>query len=265
MLSGYLTYLRKSRRKRNYMKNTTLIETIKKLGLDDSEARVYLSALGLGNTSALAIARSTGIKRPTVYTIIESLKQKGLMSTSVVGFKRFFNAADPKSLEKMVDERRADFKRALPELSALFGLKEQGSFIKYYEGLAGIKSVYDTILDDLRPGDEYLIISNADEFINMDEEYFNKFIDRRAKLGLNVRTILQDTPKGQYLKKIEKNTNQNVRFFPEGTVMTANQVITPTRTVITQVSEPVMSIVIENLNITRMLKEQFEIIWRSLA
>jgi len=247
------------------MKNNHLIETVKKLGLDVSEAQIYVSALGLGNTTALLLARATGIKRPTVYTIIESLKQKGLVSTSVLGFKRFFTAADPKSLEQMVEERRNDLKRALPELSALYGLREQGSFIKYYEGLAGVKSVYDIILDDLRPGDDYLIISNMDQFLSMDEEYFQKFIERRAKLNLSVHSIFQETPRGHYYKKVERNTNQEVRFLPAGTQMTANQVITPTRTVLTQFTPPIMSIVIENLNITRMFKEQFEIIWKSLG
>ncbi len=42
-------------------------------------------------------------------------------------------------------------------------------------------------------------------------------------------------------------------------------IITPNKVIIHQLSNPILAIVIENKNISRMNKEMFEIIWNSIA
>lgn len=69
------------------MKNIKLLETLKDIGLDESEAQVYLTSLSLGPTTVLRIARGGETKRTTVYGIIESLKNKGLMKVELKGLK----------------------------------------------------------------------------------------------------------------------------------------------------------------------------------
>lgn len=44
------------------------------LGMPDAEARVYLTALELGETSIQGLARKSGVSRSTIYTFIEGLK-----------------------------------------------------------------------------------------------------------------------------------------------------------------------------------------------
>jgi hypothetical protein len=79
-----------------------------------------------------------------------------------------------------------------------------------------------------------------------------------------VRTIIQKSESGQYYKTIEQQTNQKIRFLPDGTKMTANLVITPYSIIITQIVAPIVTIVIENKSIVQMQKEEFEIIWKTL-
>ena len=56
-----------------------LEKELEKIGLTEKEAAVYLALLKLGPTTALKIARETGIKRPTVYTTLDALKGRGLV------------------------------------------------------------------------------------------------------------------------------------------------------------------------------------------
>ena len=60
------------------MKNEKLQSILKNIGLSETEAEVYLASLSLGPTTILKIARSSGVKRTSVYTIIDALKEKGL-------------------------------------------------------------------------------------------------------------------------------------------------------------------------------------------
>jgi len=234
------------------------------LGLSINESKVYLASLSLGPSTVIKIADSAEIKRTTVYTILEKLQSRGFISIQIKGLKKLYSAEDPERLERMIDIRKEEFKKILPELKAVQNLTIEGSFIKYYDGIEGVKRVYDSILDDLKPGDEYLIISDMEAFLAMDREYFSKFIERRAKLNLNVRTLLQRSAAGEHYKNIERNTNQSIEFLPTNTKLTINLVITPYKVIITQITNPIMCIVIENKNIVNIHREQFNIIWESL-
>lgn len=246
------------------MQKQDIKDTLIDFGLSEYEAMVYLASLSLGPATVNEIAKRSGVKRTTVYPVIESLKNKGIMSIQINGLKKTYRAESPEKLEGIIEQKKARLKRMMPELTAIQNLKNNESFIKYYEGVKGVKTVYDSILDGLRPGDEYLIISDMERFLKMDREYFTNFIDRRAKLNLKVKTIIHDTEDAQYYKKIERNTNQEIKILDKSADFTANLVILPNKVVITQIVEPILSIVIENKSIVDMQRKEFNIIWNSL-
>src|SRR3989338_2088114 len=116
------------------MKKTQLLEVLKNLGLSTNEASVYFASLALGPATIIRIARSAEMKRSTVYSVIEGLQQRGLMTIEVKGFKKLYSAEDPVKLEKILESRQKDFRSVLGEFAALYNLKGGESFIKYYQG-----------------------------------------------------------------------------------------------------------------------------------
>lgn len=77
--------------------------------------------------------------------------------------------------------------------------------------------------------------------------------------------LAQDSAIAQEHKRIERTFNETIRLLPKATKLTTNLVITPKRVVIHQVIPPIFAIVIENKSIIQMHREQFEMIWNSLA
>ena len=246
------------------MQKVDIKEVLMDFGLSEFEALVYLAALSLGPTTVNDIAKHSGVKRTTVYPVIEGLKRKGIMNVEIKGLKKSYVAESPDKLEGIIEQKKDRLKSMIPELSAIQSLKSNESFIKYYEGVAGVKTVYDSILDGLKSGDEYLIISDMERFLKMDREYFTDFIEKRAKLNLKVKTIIHDTDDAQYYKKIERNTNQEIKILDKSADFTANLVILPNKVVITQMIEPIISIIIENKSIVEMQRKEFNIIWNSI-
>ena len=246
------------------MQKVDIKEVLMDFGLSEFEALVYLAALSLGPTTVNDIAKHSGVKRTTVYPVIEGLKRKGIMNVEIKGLKKSYVAESPDKLEGIIEQKKERLKSMIPELSAIQSLKSNESFIKYYEGVAGVKTVYDSILDGLKSGDEYLIISDMERFLKMDREYFTDFIEKRAKLNLKVKTIIHDTDDAQYYKKIERNTNQEIKILDKSADFTANLVILPNKVVITQIVEPIISIIIENKSIVEMQRKEFNIIWNSI-
>ena len=250
------------------MKNDHNLEVLTGLGLSDKEAEVYLAALSLGPASVLKIAKTAEVKRTTVYSVLESLKSKGMMSVEVKGFKVLYRAEDPNKLEGVLEARREKLKQALPDLSALFNLKGGESYIKYYEGKEAVKSIYLDLLKEIRPREDYCIISNVDEWWKLDKDFLLKFTLERGEMArthnINIRVLLQNTPVAKEYKQNEKNYNTAVKILPAETKLSTNLVIIPKKIVIHQLTPPIMAIVIENKSVIQMHRELFEIIWRSV-
>jgi sugar-specific transcriptional regulator TrmB len=246
------------------MKNTKLLATLTELGLSENEAKVYLASLALGPNTVLKIASAAEIKRTTVYSVIQSLKQQGLMRIELKGFKELFVAEDPERLKLVLNTRREKFETLLPEFSALYNLKGGEGLVKYYEGLEAIKGVYEQFLEEMRPSEFYLAISDMKKFLELDEVYFKDYFERRAKLNIKVRSLLQDSEQARYYQRFGLNFLQNIKILPKETKLSANLVITPRQIFVIQLVPPIMGIMIENQSVITLQKEMFEMIWSGL-
>lgn len=126
---------------------------IKKLGLSDKEAKVYIAALELGQALAAEIAAHSGINRATTYVILEELRKKGLVSTFLKGKKTYFAAEPPAQLsslleveEKRIKESFTDLKKILPDLNKLYESRGDHPKARLFEGSKGIDSLREDIL-----------------------------------------------------------------------------------------------------------------------
>lgn len=245
------------------MRNSKLTEILREIGLSDNESKVYLAALSLGPTTIKKIANSAEINRTTAYPVISALQTKGLMKIDVEGFKKRYVAESPERLESIIDQSRERFKKRLPDFLSLYNLEGGEGFIKYYEGQEAVKSVYEKNIKDIKPGEEYMVISDAEKVFDMYGQWFDKFIERRGKLNINIRMILQNNPWAQDYKKYERNYNQSIRFLPKEIDLVTNLVVTPQRVLIHQLNPPIIGIVIENKSAIKMHQQLFEVLWNT--
>jgi len=233
------------------------------MGLDDAEAKIYLAGLSLGPTTVLKLANFTELKRTTVYSVIESMKKKGLMRVELKGFKKLFAIESPEKIENMLEYRRVALKEQLPKLQALYNLKGGESTIKWYEGLQAIKSIYEDLLVEVGPQEDYLVISDIHEWWKLDKEYFEKFWERRYKARIKPRILITDSEDARKQQKTAPVFEAEVRILPQQTQLETNLIITGRKVIIIQMNDPLSAIVIETPSVTKMHKEMFEIIWRT--
>ena len=246
------------------MKKDQLLEILKEIGLSETEASVYLSSLSLGPSTVMKVASGASVKRSTAYSVIESLEKKGLMNIEVNGFKKLYVPANPDKLESVLESRKEKFHSALPEFSALYNLQGSESFIKHYRGWENSKEIFTLLLADLVPGDKYTVFSNAAKWDALDPIFLQKFRDKRAKMNLDLRLILEDDPKAREFKKFEKNMGGKIKLLPKGTVLDADTITTPHRVAFLQIIEPIASIVIENKTVIDAHQKMFDIMWNAL-
>ena len=247
------------------MADHKLIHILENIGLSEHEAKVYFASLALGPSTILKIAQAAGVKRATVYDIVAALKEKGIMTVEVTGFKKLFAPAHPEHLEDILEARKELVKKNLPEFEALYNMKGGESTVKYYEGLAAVKSLYEGSLKDIHPGEEYLSITDRKQWLSADEHYFQHFIERRAKLDIKTRLLLDDSDTAREYKRFERNFNVRIKLLPKETVLTTNLIILPSRVVIHQLTPPIVAIAISSKSIITMHREMFNIMWSAIA
>jgi hypothetical protein len=84
-------------------------------------------------------------------------------------------------------------------------------------------------------------------------------------MNLNIRLLLQDSPTAREHQKFQKNYNESIKILPRKTPLRTNMVIVPGKTIIHELNDPMIAIVIENKSVAQMNTELFETIWNSIA
>lgn len=141
-----------------------------RLGLSGKEAQVYLAALELGPSPVQDFAKQSGVNRATAYVIVESLIERGLMTSVERNGKRLFSAEPPERLAHVVREEEARIRDAksaldkiLPELGVLIQAAPGRPRVRFYEGVEGLEAMR----QDFFGGEtkhELLLISSADDY-----------------------------------------------------------------------------------------------------
>ncbi len=234
------------------------------MGLSENEATVYLNALSLGKTTILKISKASEIKRTTVYSAVESLKQMGLMKIEQIGWKTFYSAENPDKLERIIENKKQKLQESLPDLKTLYSAEGGSSLIKYYEGVEAIKNIHLDLLDEVKFGEDYWVISDSAKWMSEDQKFFEKFVEKRANKKLNNRLLLQDSEIARKYKQNETIYNMQIKIFPQEIQLSASITITPYKILIHQTTPPVMVMAIENKNIIRLQKELFNFMWNSI-
>lgn len=80
-----------------------MIENLfKQLGFHENAAKVYVSLAELGKAPAQVLSQKIGIPRTTIYSVLEMLIAKGLVSEDVEKERKYFIANGPTSLERLI-------------------------------------------------------------------------------------------------------------------------------------------------------------------
>ncbi len=137
-----------------------------KLGLTDTETRMYLAMLQLGPESVQNIARKAGVSRTAAYDLIDTLQSKGLASTFQKGKKKFFSAEDPDKLDDYFKGRMSEMKgqldvlkRLMPELRVM-SVGGGRPRVRFYTGEQGLRALFRDVSSV--KSDELLEVVNVD-------------------------------------------------------------------------------------------------------
>jgi sugar-specific transcriptional regulator TrmB len=97
-----------------------VIESLKSLGLTKYEALVYIALLKQDSATASEIHEISGVPRASVYTVIDQLLDKGLVSVSQSAPKRFAAISPDDAITRLTDHIKKDAQYARDSLSLVY-------------------------------------------------------------------------------------------------------------------------------------------------
>lgn len=169
-----------------------MVESLRQLGLTAKEIAIYLAVLELGETLVLPLAKQAGVKRPALYEVLPKLQNLGLISFGSKGKRRTIIPQDPSRLLYIQEQRLEDIRAILPQLMGRFNSLESKPKVLAYEGIDGIKQVYEDTLVENFPILSFLQVQAIHREIQ--DFLLKSYVPRRVKRGIRVKNIVSGSP-----------------------------------------------------------------------
>lgn len=176
-----------------------MIQELTELGLSEEEAKVYLAALELGGSYVSTIAAKAGIQRVNCYYLLDKLIQKGLVKCFEKGKIKYYSVESPRVIVEREEEKLGKAKKLLPQLLSITNTLAYKPKIEYYEGVEGIKNIFQ---DSLKANKEILGYTNLEAVTRLfSAEYIREYAAKKIAKGIKTRMLSPVHPKAlTYLK-----------------------------------------------------------------
>lgn len=236
-----------------------LVSIVKNIGLGEKEARVYLASLELGSSNVANISHRARVNRVTAYDILEKLMAKGLVNSFTKGGVRFYDATDPAIIAADMKRRETDFREALPEFKKLRGDAIHPR-IRYFEGLEGIKAIYE---DTLSSKTEILNYANSREIRAHWPEYDKDYVAARVKNNIYLRGIAPLDEHGKSVQSQDRSMHREILLVPAAEFSFTNEIniYDDKVAIISYKDVPLIGMIIESVEIANTQRDIFKMAW----
>lgn len=242
-----------------------MLRELQDIGLSEKEARVYSAALELGPATADQLAKHGKIVRSTTYVQLESLMEKGLMSTYEQGKKTFFAPESPELLKRFLAKQKEnigakenDLASFLPDLLRQFESAGERPVVRFFPGKEGVSIVREEILTT-KEKKTYAIFSPEHLEKIYSTKYLDEYSDRRRELGIHSKGIYINK---EYFSRAGIDNLTERRFLPPSIFPLSIEInIFDDKTVISSLEGTLFSMLVQSKQISDSMKSIFNFLW----
>ena len=263
------------------MKKTVSIyeDLFSKIGLNQSQSRVFEFLIKNGENTAGNISKITKIKRGLTYNALEELQIKGLVykNTKLKVIK--FGAEHPEKLREYIDNKEKEVRNIkntletiLPSIVEDFNISSDRPGIRYMEGYDGVKKAFDELLKD-NNGEEILNFFGVAMYVN-DKKLLKigfDYVDKREYLKIPQKTIAANSRNQIAIlnRYIKDNLDKRTLKYEESRLIEYSNnnfnadinVCKNKLVIVSKNNDKVVSIIIDDKEVAKTLKSIFYLIW----
>lgn len=189
------------------MTDRWMIESLKRLGLTEYEAKAYmaLNRIKAGNVSDIHIA--SGIPRSAIYGALSRLEEKGLIEVEHGKPMRYRSVIPAKAISKLRSIIDEESERALDYLEEAHTQGESPEPAEAVWTIRGVMNLYNKLSDMIADADKGIILVATDPmFDDIAQHYpiFNNVIPsvrRKLQEGVRIRLVCMTRATAEYISK----------------------------------------------------------------
>lgn len=227
-------------------------------GLENEELEAYKYLLSLRRGTVLELAKISGQKRTNLYRYLESLISKGMVSEVYEGKKHLYIAEPPDNLIRFINNQKDKLEEVLPELREMEKTALERPKIKFFEGLEGIRTLYDELLKERQ---EILAFAWPEKLLEAVKFHDQELVEKRVKYNIGARVIYPDTPLAHRRKTPLKEArySKNIASFESVFMLSGNKVV------LFSLKRWITGVLIDNREIADGLRAFFDAFWEELG
>lgn len=243
---------------------------LKKIGLQDKGAAVYLACLELGPSPVQQISRKAKVVRATTYVVLESLMQQGLVTRYKEGKKTLFSAEPPRQLMRLlekqkeaIEDREHHLQELLPQLQVLMRGDGESPTARYFAGREGLRSIRQEIIRYSNTGDVIYNFTPADHLIGVfpgDESFYPQRVAKKI-VSKTIFTTRSQQVKKEWLSGGLGKFSDRRYVPPEKYPISGGMTVFKNRIAFGSYAGKQMGVVIESEVIAEMMRKLFELAW----
>ncbi len=240
-----------------------LIPVLRSVGMDAKQAALYLAGLKIGSAPASEYAKTTGMNRITVYTLLEAAVHQGHFTKVRRSRAKWYAPVAADFLLLEAQKNANALKKALPELKSLAGSDVRKPTVRYFEGWEGVRHVYE---DTLTATTDLLNYANSTVVRRHWPDYDREYVDERVKHGIRLRGIAPDDATGRRVHGQDEEYLREIRLVSQKEFDFKNEIkIYDDKVAIVSFGEDEMSmfgVIIEGKEVAETQRQIFEMAWR---
>jgi len=241
---------------------------LKKLGLTDYESKVYLALLEIGEGTSGDVIKKADIHTGKIYEILESLKNKGLISEVSKNNIKQYSATEPKRIFDYLNVKKRELEKTEKDISAIMpsllekvkSASKKPVKIEVYTGFEGFKTAFSKEISQYSKNTEVLVFGIQPK-VNYDKKISDFFAyavyPERKRRGVLTRKIKDISSHGT---KSSSNYPKKVKYL-EYKSMTIVEVYKDIVMIESYLENPII-LVVESKEVAKSFRDQFEMLWK---
>lgn len=244
------------------------------IGLSDSEKKVYLALLDLGDSTRGDIVNKSMITGSKVYEILERLQEKGLASIYLKDKVKHFKPTNPKQLLNYLEKKKGEIveiekqtKDILPKLLEKFNSSNENQEVELITGMKGLEILFREQVDSLKKGETCYVIGgtwgNGENNEPIVQSFFEKIHLMRENRKIKTKMLFNVNQKEttQKLYSTKKYPGTKTKYISHASPVAIN--IYKDRTIIIIFGNKISSIYIKSKDVANSFIEYFELLWKT--
>lgn len=244
-------------------------EILKGIGLTESEIKVYLALLELGDSTRGDIVNKSGIAGSKVYEILEKLQEKSLVSIYIKDKIKHFKPTSPQQILNYLDDKKQQISEIekeatsiLPNLLKLYSSSKEEQEVELINGLKGLELIFKEQIGLMNKGETCYVIGGTK---GVDEEVIQAFFEKvhlwREEKGIKTKMLFNSTQKEstEKLYSTKKYRNTTTKYIQHTSPVAIN--IYKDRTIIIIFGKTITAIHIKSKDVANSFMEYFNLLW----